>query len=102
MEGGRQADGGQNKVDGMAESGQADRGGRLSCGRLQELGGGYGRAVGQATAHRPSRVAVRKSRDRLCMIFVSFVLTNLVDLLNLKNRWGEGHQHVVNNVVAGE
>ena len=59
------------------------------------------RAGGQAIAHRPSRAAVRKSRDRLCVIFVSFVLTNLVVLLNLKNRWGERQPHVVNNGVAG-
>ena len=59
------------------------------------------RAGGQAIAHRPSRVAVRKSRDRLCVIFISFVLTNLVVLLNLKNRWEEGQSHVVNNWVAG-
>ena len=48
MEGGRQADGGRNEVDGMVESGQADRGGRLACGRLKESGGGYGRAGRQS------------------------------------------------------
>ena len=77
-------------------------------GRRREIGGravaGAGwrlRADGQAIAHRPYRVAVRKSRDRLCVIFVTFVLTNVVVLLNLKNRCGEGQPHVVNNGVAG-
>ena len=59
------------------------------------------RADGQAIAHRISRVAVRKSHHRLCVIFVSFVLTNLDVLLNLKNMCGEGHPHVVNIPVAG-
>ena len=79
-----------------------------AVGRRREIGrqavAGAGRrlrAGGQAIAHRPYRVAVRKSRDRLCVIFVSFVLTNLVVLLILKNRWGEGQPHVVNNGVAG-
>ena len=72
----------------------------MAGGRLQEPGGGYGRASGQAIAHHPSRVAVTKSRDRLCVIFASFVLTNLVVRLNLKNRCGEGQPHVVNNGVA--
>ena len=80
-------------------SGQADGGGRLACGRLRA--GRRLRAGGQGIAHRPCRVAVRKSRDRFCVIFVSFVLTNLVVLLNLKNRWGEGQPHVGNNGVAG-
>ena len=57
--------------------------------------------TGGRAGNRPSRVAVGKSRDRLCLIFVSFVLTNLVVLLNLKNRCREGQSHVVNNGVAG-
>ena len=73
-----------------------DIGGRAVAGAKRRL-----RAVGQAITHRPSWVAVRKSRDRFCVIFVSFVLTNLVVLLNLKNRCGEGQPHVVNNGVAG-
>ena len=92
MEDGGQADGGRNEVDGMVEG---------AC-RWAVAGSGRRlRAGGQAIAHRTSRVAVRKSRDRLCVIFVSFVLTNLVVLLNLKNRCGEGQPHVVNNGVAG-
>ena len=48
MEGGGQADGGRKEVEGMVESGQADGGGRLSCGRLQEPGGGYEQAGRQS------------------------------------------------------
>ena len=61
------------------------------------------RAGGQVIAHRPSRVAVavRTSRDRLCVISVSFILTNQVVLLNLNNRCGEKQPYVVNNGVAG-
>ena len=43
-----QAYGGRNEVDEMVESGQADRGGRLPGGRLQEPCGGYGRAGRQS------------------------------------------------------
>ena len=48
LECGGQACDGQNEVDGMVESGQADEGGRLACGQLQEPGGGYGRAGRQS------------------------------------------------------
>ena len=48
----------------------------------------------------PLRLAANKSRYRLCGVFFSFVLTNLVVLFNLKNMWGEGQPHVVNNGVG--
>ena len=57
--------------------------------------------TGGRAGNRPLRVALSKSRYRLCGVFVSFVLTNLVVLFNLKNMWGEGQPHVVNNGVAG-
>ena len=61
------------------------------------------RAGGQAIAHRPYPIVGggKKSCDRLCVLFVSFVLTNLVVLFNLKNRWGEGQPHVVNSGGGG-
>ena len=86
MEGGGHADGGRNEVNGVVE-GDWRAGG---CRSWAEVTGGR-------AGNRPSRVAVRKSRDRLCMMFASFVLTNLVVLLNLKNREGVSHTHVANN-----
>ena len=88
MEGGGQADGGRNEVDGKVEG----------AGRRTEKQGWWAggcrsqaEVTGRRAGNRPSPIAgVGKKLVFECYLFSFFVLTNLVVLFNLRTGGGRG------------